>query len=133
MGVAVEHRDIGNGIVVTLHDPPTPGAGSFDLVPMDPVTPPRYVTRAVIKLEIEENGVKFQGNYPGKVMLQVGYYTSEVGYRVFLYDDSGNMLKKFPTTGTPELKNPVFPNFAGYFLILIDEDEFPDPNIGVGP
>lgn len=133
MGVAAEHRNIAGGIVVTLHDPPTPGVGGFNLVVKDPTTPPRYVTRPVVNIAIVEDEQKINDNYPGKVMLQVGYQKGEVGHRVFLYDDNGTMLRSYCVTGTPELTKPVFPDFEGYFLILIDEDKFPDPNVGVGP
>lgn len=119
------------GVTITLHTPT--GGGDYEVIQEDlPSTPISEVVRQVIKLLILKDGKKISGTYPGVVILQVWYLTGENNFTVYLYDDTPSKLREDQVQGVTA-SHPTNPDFIGHFTVNYDEDQFPDPNVGVGP
>ncbi len=97
---------------------------------------PSEVYRAIMKLEFHgrnaSDALVKQEAYEGELTIEVGFLEGEEEYKLYIYDDNGNLLDD-PYTPDELLENDGrFPEeFENYFVFELDE--FPDPNIGAGP
>jgi hypothetical protein len=97
---------------------------------------PSEVSRPIIKIEFHGRDAAVslykQEAYEGELTIKVGFLEGEEEYKLYIYDDEGDLLAD-PLSPAQVLDNDgLFPaSFPGYFIF--ETEDFPDPNMGIGP
>jgi hypothetical protein len=121
-GVSIEIKSAGNYLVVATN----PQIRKPEEVRT------RIVNLAIYKVEEGANAIKLPEDETVSVTIKVGIYESEANWSVYTFDDNGRKIKGYSLEDREAIiEGPFLGRFDGF--LVFNEEEFPDPNVGIGP